>query len=103
MPDTMDQESAVQYLAELLNKTLHVYATDGRKFVGQLKCTDRERNVILTMTQEYRQPSAREAEVSAAAHELSGKTTPFKVGLKRRFVGLVVIPGQYITKIEIEE
>lgn len=101
--DPRDKDSAVQYLSDLLNKILHIHIADGRKFVGQLKCTDGERNVILAMTHEYRHPSAREIEVSEAAYSLSRRTTPFKSEMKRRFVGLVVVPGQYITKIETQD
>lgn len=97
-----DEAAAENYLSGLLNRSLHIHIADGRKFVGQLKCTDRDRNVILAMTQEYRQPTAREIDSAKAAHELSGRTTHFSPELMRRFVGLVVVPGQYITKIEVE-
>lgn len=84
MADTIEDPQA--YLTQLLNRTLHVHTADGRMFVGQLKCTDNERNLILAMTHECRQPSAQRA---------SGD-------MKKRFVGLVVVPGQHITKIELE-
>lgn len=91
---------ATAYLTSLLNKFLHVYISDGRMFVGQLKCTDRDRNIILALTHEYRQPSQKAIE--RAANESVGKGK-VKVDMQKRFVGLIVVPGQYIEKIEIEE
>lgn len=37
----MGKEEANAFLESLLNKTLRVYTTDTRIFVGQLKCTDK--------------------------------------------------------------
>lgn len=93
---------ANHYLTSLLNRTLHIHISDGRMFVGQLKCTDNERNIILAMTHEYRQPSQADIEMAAEQHERAGSTGNVKVDMKKRFVGLIVIPGQYITKIELE-
>ena len=90
------------FLTSLLNKNLHVHISDGRMFVGQLKCTDNERNVILSMTHEYRQPSQKDIEKAAAKHEREGKEGNVKVDMKKRFVGLVVVPGWCIEKIEAE-
>lgn len=95
MADTIEDPQA--YLTQLLNRTLHVHTADGRMFVGQLKCTDNERNLILAMTHECRQPS--QLDVQRAAQGASGN---FHLDMKKRFVGLVVVPGQHITKIELE-
>lgn len=35
-----EKEEAEAYLQSLINKTLRVYTTDARLFVGTLKCTD---------------------------------------------------------------
>ena len=69
-------------------------------FVGQLKCTDGDRNIILALTQEYRPPSQKAIE--RAAKESDGKGS-VKVDMQKRFVGLIVVPGQYIKRIEVEE
>ena len=69
-------------------------------FVGQLKCTDRDRNIILALTHEYRQPSQKAVERAAKESEGTGKV---KVDMQKRFVGLIVVPGQYIEKIEVDE
>jgi small nuclear ribonucleoprotein (snRNP)-like protein len=93
---------ATAYLTSLLNKFLHVHISDGRMFVGQLKCTDRDRNIILALTHEYREPSQKDVE--RAMKESDGRVkVKVKVDMQKRFVGLIVVPGQYIEKIEVEE
>ncbi|KAI0410053.1 hypothetical protein F4802DRAFT_592933 [Xylaria palmicola] len=93
---------AETYLRSLLNKTLRVYATDGRMFVGTFKCTDTDRNVVLSLTYEYRQPSQQKlAEAAAAAASADAGTV--KADMTSRYLGLVVIPGEHIMKMEVEE
>ena len=95
---------ATAYLTSLLNKTLHIHIADGRMFVGQMKCTDNERNIILAMTHEYRQPSKGDLKRAAENREQAGGSGSgnVKVDMRKRFVGLVVVPGRYIEKIEVE-
>lgn len=100
MADTIEDPQG--YLTQLLDRTLNVHTSDGRMFVGQLKCTDNERNLILAMTHEYRQPSQLNVQRAAQRHEQSGASGNFHLDMKKRFVGLVVLPGQHITKIELE-
>lgn len=100
---TTSSTGAATYLSTFLNRTLHLHTTDGRMFAGQMKCTDPERNIILSMTHEYRQPSAADIQLAAKRHERAGRQGNVKVDLKKRFVGLVVVPGRFITRIEVEE
>ena len=93
---------ATAYLTSLLNKTLHIHISDGRVFVGQLKCTDNERNIILALTHEYRQPTQTDIKRAAERNEHSSAAGNVKVDMRKRFVGLVVVPGKYIEKIEVE-
>jgi small nuclear ribonucleoprotein (snRNP)-like protein len=98
MADTQVEEARA-LLSHYLGKSLRVHTTDQRVFVGQMKCTDRECNIVLGLTQEYRPPSetvlqAKAAETGASTHQI-----PFT----SRYVGLVVVPGKFITKIEQEE
>lgn len=99
---THSNTEAIDYLTTLLNKTLRIHTTDSRIFVGQMKCTDRDRNIILAMTQEYRLPSRRAVEDAARVHQEEGREGNVKLDMLKRFVGLVVVPGQYITAIETE-
>ena len=100
IPSSSDE--ATSYLTSFLNRTLHIHTNDGRMFVGQMKCTDNERNIILAMTHEYREPSQKDAERAMRRHEKAGGRGNFSVDMKKRFVGLVVVPGRCITKIELE-
>ncbi|EXM11960.1 hypothetical protein FOIG_01416 [Fusarium odoratissimum NRRL 54006] len=93
----MDTEKARECLSSILNKNLRVYTSDGRLFWGALKCTDP--NIVLAHTYEYRQPSSRERE--KAAEKADGETV--KVDMTSRYLGLVVIPGEHIAKMEVEE
>ncbi|OOQ86730.1 LSM domain protein [Penicillium brasilianum] len=103
----MDSEKAVEYLNGLLGRTLRIHATDGRMFVGLFKCTDAERNIILANSFEYRLPTASAIQEAAAKESESwDKTEPkaatVKVNMSSRLIGLIVIPGRHITKIELE-
>ncbi|KAM0440900.1 hypothetical protein ACHAPT_000203 [Fusarium lateritium] len=95
----MDPEQAREYLSGVLNKTLRVYTTDGRLFWGALKCTDPDKNIVLAHTYEYRQPSSRQR--AEAAEKAGGET--IKLDMTSRYLGLVVVPGHHIVKIEVEE
>ncbi|KAL4924135.1 LSM domain-containing protein [Aspergillus undulatus] len=112
----MDEDQAVRYLGSLIGKTLRVHATDGRVFVGVFKCTDAARNIILANTHEYRYPTtaavrdaALKVEEAAAStsesqtQSLVEETQNLKLNMTSRFIGLVVVPGQHITSIELEE
>jgi N-alpha-acetyltransferase 38, NatC auxiliary subunit len=98
------------YLTALLGSTLHLYTSDGRMFAGEFKCTDKDRNIILARTFEYRVPGPRAARAAATSSQ-SGESSvhavkesaKVSVEATSRFVGLVVVPGKYITKIEVEE
>ncbi|EAW11362.1 LSM domain-containing protein [Aspergillus clavatus NRRL 1] len=105
----MDELQAVRYLESLIGQTLRVHATDTRMFVGTFKCTDAERNIILGNTYEYRFPSS-SAIKDAAAKTNDGEEVVapperrnIKLDMTSRFIGLVVVPSQHITKIELEE
>ncbi|KAF2245908.1 hypothetical protein BU26DRAFT_567424 [Trematosphaeria pertusa] len=95
----MDNDQATFYLSQFIGKPLRIHVSDGRVFGGQMKCTDKDRNIILALTYEYRAPSA---EVIRKAVEASGNPSA-PVNWNSRYVGLVVIPGGHIKKIEFEE
>ncbi|KAL2060769.1 hypothetical protein VTL71DRAFT_9411 [Oculimacula yallundae] len=90
----MDKTSAENYLSSLLNKTLRVTTTDTRMFLGQFKCTDSDLNIILSSAYEYRLPPPPKS---------TSASTPVTQDLTSRYLGLVVVPGEYITRIEVEE
>lgn len=97
--DSFPKPEAEAYLQSLINKTLRVYTTDSRLFVGTFKCTDPNSNIVLSLTHEYRQPSQQKLAEAAS----NAESDTFKAEMTSRYLGLVVVPGQYIVKIEQEE
>ncbi|KAK6219431.1 hypothetical protein LQW54_002163 [Pestalotiopsis sp. IQ-011] len=76
---------AESYLESLINKTLRVYTADSRLFVGTFKCTD---------------PPSQQKLLEAAA---SLESDTLRAEMTSRYLGLVVVPGEHIVKIEVEE
>jgi small nuclear ribonucleoprotein (snRNP)-like protein len=95
----MDKCEARDYLAGFLNENLRIMTTDGRMFRGAFKCTDPDQNVVLAQTYEYRQPSAQQR--AEAAGKTAGGTVT--LDMTSRYLGLVVVPGQHIVKMEVEK
>lgn len=62
----------------------------------------KESNVVLALTYEYRQPTRQQLQEAAEAAARLGATT-VKADMTSRFLGLVVIPGVQIVKMEVEE
>ncbi|EGE06860.1 hypothetical protein TEQG_08743 [Trichophyton equinum CBS 127.97] len=105
----MERDEAREYLESLVDKVLRVHTSDSRVFVGLFKCTDNDRNMILSTTHEYRCPTERAPAEQASSEEMEGPKAAcnapldLNTDMSRRFIGLVVIPGQHITKIELDK
>ncbi len=56
--------------------------------------------MILQHTYEYRQPSAQKLAEMAEMEASGGK---IRMEMVSRYLGLVVVPGKYIAKVEVEE
>ncbi|KFA49285.1 hypothetical protein S40293_07865 [Stachybotrys chartarum IBT 40293] len=97
----MDKEEAREYLSSLLNHTLRVVVTDGRMFSGSFKCTDPDKNVILAHAYEYRQPTA-EKKAEGVQEAASTSQATVTLDMTSRYLGLIVIPGEHIVKMEVE-
>jgi N-alpha-acetyltransferase 38, NatC auxiliary subunit len=74
-------EEALEFLRTTLGLTYRVSIQDGRVFIGNFACIDREKNIVLSNTEEYR----------------------IDEGPRGRFVGLVMIPWRWVTKAEVEQ
>ncbi|KAI8058965.1 uncharacterized protein B0P05DRAFT_559193 [Gilbertella persicaria] len=61
-----------------LNFKSRVRIHDGRTFIGTFVCIDKDKNIILANTEEFR-------------------------GDEKRLVGLVMIPGKHLVKVETED
>lgn len=116
-----DKEEAAEFLQSLINKNLRVTTTDSRMFWGQFKCTDpvstrplvgprhesvadtetQDSNVVLAHTYEYRPPSTQKLAEATTAQAAEAGTV--KLDMTSRYLGLVVVPGKYIVKMEVEE
>ncbi|CAO3618638.1 unnamed protein product [Mucor fragilis] len=68
----------IRRLNSYLNFKARIKITDGRTFIGTFVCIDKEKNIILAHTEEFR-------------------------GAEKRLVGLIMIPGKHIVKIETED
>ena len=99
--EEMKKAESFAFLDSLLGKTLHITILDGRLFTGVFKCTDNESNVILSNSFEYRMPSRAAEQKAVAEAAATGKTA--KADMTSRFVGLIVVPGHQIVKMELEE
>ncbi|KAF2191796.1 hypothetical protein K469DRAFT_555757 [Zopfia rhizophila CBS 207.26] len=95
----MDNAEASFYLSQFIGKNLRIHTSDNRIFGGQMKCTDKDRNIILGLTYEYRSPP--EAVIRQSIEASGNPSAP--VSWNSRYVGLVVVPGTHVRKIEFEE
>ncbi|KAG6093672.1 hypothetical protein E4U31_006686 [Claviceps sp. LM219 group G6] len=102
---------AKAYLSSLLDKNLRISTTDGRLFRGCFKCTDYDQNIVLSDTFEYRRrssaPSEKAPETSSdaalSAEAQSASADDGSGDMSSRYLGMVVVPGQHIVKMELEE
>ncbi|KIY66733.1 hypothetical protein CYLTODRAFT_338863, partial [Cylindrobasidium torrendii FP15055 ss-10] len=70
-------------LRPLLRRTLRVFTTDNRIFLGTFAGTDKPLNLVLVNAEEFR-------------------LVPMKDNQDGRYVGQVLIPWRLITKIEAD-
>ncbi|KAK3996126.1 hypothetical protein QBC44DRAFT_318199 [Cladorrhinum sp. PSN332] len=105
LPIPSSKPEASDFLETLLNKNLRITTTDSRMFYGSFKCTDPESNIILQHVYEYRPPTQQQIAAAAAAQSASGSTGAgnLKLDMTSRYLGLIVVPGHHIVKIEVEE
>lgn len=77
------------------------YRTDNLSWTDQ---SQQDRNIILANSFEYRMPttSAVQAAVNEKGPPEGSESTTVKVNMTSRLIGLIVIPGRHITKIELE-
>ncbi|KAF7887873.1 uncharacterized protein EAF01_011027 [Botrytis porri] len=109
VPESPARKGARAYLNNLLCKTLLVHTTDNRMFRGEFKCTDSDLNIILSETYEYRIPHSPPAPTSSSPQPQDPTSSPPELqsqpllNITPRWLGLVVVPGAHILRIELEE
>lgn len=85
---TITNEEATTTIEAWLNQRLRITITDGRSFEGWFKCVDRDCNIVLSGSEEFR----------------DGRTPPLRSALmadKQRFIGLIVVPGKHVVSVEL--
>ncbi|KAL0097610.1 hypothetical protein J3Q64DRAFT_1714310 [Phycomyces blakesleeanus] len=108
----------IQRLRTYLNFKTRIQISDGRTFIGVFMCVDKDKNIILAHAEEFRGGDCNIILDSIQYHIYS-----FKCGLffglyfsffkyiyiayyylldEKRLVGLVMIPGKHLVKVEAE-
>ena len=87
-----DEREEMRTARALLNRRLRVFLTDGRILLGNLRCIDRQGNLLLANTMEVRR-----REQAAQAQAQLGVTN---AGWEERQVGLVVVPERHRRRCE---
>jgi len=84
MEDT--DRPAVSQIKSFLQSVLRISISDGRLFVGTFACVDKQLNIVLTNTEEFR---------------LGPPGSPPPV--QGRYVTMVMIPWKFVTKVEAQD
>ena len=93
-----DEREEMRTARALLNRRLRVFLTDGRILLGNLRCIDRQGNLLLANTMEVRRrEQAARAQAQAQAQAQLGVTN---AGWEERKVGLVVVPERHRRRCE---
>lgn len=79
------QTPAVALLRSYLSKLMRIVITDGRIFIGMFACIDKDRNLVLVNTEEFRVTNE-----------------PQNPNDRGRYVGMVMIPWQHVVSAEVE-
>lgn len=77
-------EAAKTIASTFAGKMVRVHIPDGRMFSGTFVCVDSDVNVILANTDEI-------------------QTSPSNGGETSRSVGMVMVPGEHIVKVEVRQ
>ncbi|KAG4083558.1 hypothetical protein H8356DRAFT_1318757 [Neocallimastix lanati (nom. inval.)] len=96
---------SITELSKYIYNKLRVTIEDRREFIGYFMCIDKNKNIILSATNEY---SIKEEILEKEEKENKENTTNEEKKVERlpdecydsRFLGLIMIPGKYIKKVE---
>lgn len=94
---------ALDALTSTLNQYYRISIQDGRVFIGVFTCMDKDKNIILTSTEEYRlEKSGTYAKGSPWFLQLVSLQVLMLFRLLGRYVGMVMVPWRYVVKVEVE-
>lgn len=96
-PGSTSSTTAEQTIrSQFLHRTCLVHIPDGRVFKGTFTCIDDGMNLILSQAEEWRLHPSTSTSTSVLSTTEERKTSS-------RFVGMVMIKGEDLVKIEVEE
>ncbi|KAG9005451.1 hypothetical protein FRB94_001536 [Tulasnella sp. JGI-2019a] len=78
---TTSPSDALEFLQSTLRLQYRITIQDGRIFIGQFACIDKQKNIVLTNADEYRMGE----------------------GPRGRYVGLILVPWRWVVKAEVEQ
>lgn len=101
-PLAPEGEAALAAARQLLDRTARVLLSDGRLVVGRFYCLDREGNVVLVDA--FTQSPAKAPLAGAGMGEGAGagKSSSAPTEEPWRSVGVVMVPGRHLVRIEVE-
>eukprot|EP00245_Coleochaete_scutata_P001054 TRINITY_DN1127_c0_g1_i1.p2 TRINITY_DN1127_c0_g1~~TRINITY_DN1127_c0_g1_i1.p2 ORF type:complete len:118 (-),score=22.54 TRINITY_DN1127_c0_g1_i1:387-740(-) len=86
----------VRKAKQLLHRRLRIGVTDGRVFVGKFHCLDKQGNIIIVETQEFRFMEGGCKLDKDAEFDLKPEET------EQRSLGIVLIPARWQTFVQLE-
>jgi len=108
-PDlTPSQTNAISSLTSLLHQPLRITIIDKRTFIGTFICVDPGCNIILSNAEEFRpEPTTQEEREIRENRDMywprSRRGPGEGEGWGGRQLGMVLVPGKVVVKVEVEE
>jgi small nuclear ribonucleoprotein (snRNP)-like protein len=94
---------ALEALTSTITQYYRINIQDGRVFIGIFTCMDKDKNIILTNTEEYHlEKSAMYTKGSSWSFVCFPANSDFIFWPLGRYVGMVMIPWRYVVKVEVE-
>ncbi|EJD54956.1 hypothetical protein AURDEDRAFT_25718, partial [Auricularia subglabra TFB-10046 SS5] len=85
----------ISQLQSYLTKVMRIAIADGRVFLGMFACIDKDRNIVLVNTEEFRVSGPQQQQDTFSRSASSG----IEGG---RYVGMVMIPWKHVVSAEVE-
>eukprot|EP00051_Salpingoeca_urceolata_P002233 m.48320 g.48320 ORF g.48320 m.48320 type:complete len:159 (+) comp11989_c0_seq1:232-708(+) len=96
--DKPERSAAQQTMDKYLRRPVRACLTDGRVIVGELRCTDRDRNLVLVGAVEYRSPLFGNSPTPA---QIRGYDFVPECLKRTRDLGAVMVPGNHIVALAV--
>ncbi|ORX83826.1 hypothetical protein BCR32DRAFT_326187 [Anaeromyces robustus] len=94
----------IKELSQYIYTKLRITIEDKRKFIGYFMCIDKDKNIILSSSNEYTLKEEKQKENQEENEEQNkvenSEEDDSLSNYNSRFLGLIMIPGKYIKKVE---